>query len=298
VGVPEVVKRAVVSRASAGVRSVAPAPTQEVERGDLRLITPPYAGDSPARLGLVLEVGVDGKTVEIALTHSSPDLATAFDGIVSGAVSGTSYPVVVESDLRGVVWIGQVAARVGHLAPRVLEAVSRLVGGDDVVGVEGVDVGTRLLGPTDRRWAFKEAEGAALDALCSDCSTELLRGREPWLMGRELLVPQMLTQMDSLDEVLEELGHWLNTRDVRIDLDTALWLEEAGALEVSTWLDVGLDLDLYEAVVFAIEAAITRSGPGPESWNRSLRGPEVEDEEAAQYQLVHVLGRRAGMVTE
>ena len=270
--------------------------TRHPSRGDLRLVRAPYSCDGTPRIGLILEVVPSGNILEIALVHSSADLATSFDGVVAGKLVGTTFPLVIQTDLRGMLWSDQVGRLVGTLLPATLDAVSDLVGGSSDAP-DGVDIGTPLLGPRDRRWAFKEAEGAALDALCGDCTTELIRGQEPWLMGRELLMPELLTRSDSLEEVLEELGHWLRTRDVRIDLETALWLEEAGAFEVSTWLDAGLDLDLFAAVKSAVEAAIMHSGPGPKAWNRSLRGPEVDDDKAAHYELIHVLGRRAGMVT-
>jgi hypothetical protein len=270
--------------------------TRHPSRGDLRLVRAPYGGDGTPRIGLILEVAPGGNILEIALVHSSADLATSFDGVVAGKLVGTTFPMVIQTDLRGMVWSDQVRRLVGTVSPATLEAVSDLVGGSSDAP-DGIEIGTPLLGPRDRRWAFKEAEGAALDALCGDCTTELIRGQEPWLMGRELLMPELLTRSDSLEEVLEELGHWLRTRDVRIDLETALWLEDAGAFEVSMWLDAGLDLDLFAAVTSAVEAAIMHSRPGPEPWSRSLRGPEVKDEEVAQYQLVHVLGRPAGMVT-
>lgn len=97
-----------------------------------------------------------GGIIEVALVHPYPELATDFDLVVpKGEV--TPYPLVIQSDLRGIIARHQV-----------------------VRGVSWVDLdvdwptGTPLHGQHDQRWEFKASEGADLDALTDLRTSEVL----------------------------------------------------------------------------------------------------------------------------
>ncbi len=146
-----------------------------VRRGDLRLIVPPHEATGEARLGLVLNVDPTLPDVEIALVHTCLELATSMDGVVSSARAGTPFDVVVQSDLRGVVWKqAQVSELVGRLLEETLNEISDLIELGRPGSTDGVRIGTPIAGPNDRRWPFKVAEGKALDRLTSDCASKVI----------------------------------------------------------------------------------------------------------------------------
>ena len=80
------------------------------------------------------------------------------------------WDVVVQADLRGVVWVSQVGRRVGRLSAATLADASDLVVSGRASAPSGVRVGPVLGGPADRRWAFKAGEGRALDRLARACT--------------------------------------------------------------------------------------------------------------------------------
>ena len=169
------------------------APSRTIRRGDLRLIAPTHDATGEARLGLVLNVDTRLQFTEVALVHPYPELATSMDGVVPGALAGTPFDVVVQTDLRGVVWTPvQVSRLVGQVSAETVQAISDLVETGLPESTSGVRIGTPLGGPHDRRWSFKATEGQALDALTSDCSGEVIDGRSPWRVGRELFIPDLL----------------------------------------------------------------------------------------------------------
>lgn len=271
-------------------------PSRAVRRGDLRLIVPPYDTTGESRLGLVLNVDATLQFVEIALVHPYPELATSMDGVVPGALACTPYAIVVQTDLRGVVWTPvQVSRLVGKLSDESLEAISGLVETGDPESPSGIRIGTRLGGNHDRRWTFKGAEGKALDLLTSDCSGEVIDGRSPWRLDPELLVPELLASTPHLDSVLVELAQWLSTRDLRISVEDALELEERGALDFDAWSRADLGSDLYDVLIEVVEAALTSvtAGVAVEELRKAVLAPYSQREADDHIEVVHVIGTLA-----
>lgn len=262
-----------------------------IRRGDLRLIAPPYDATGEARLGLVLNVDTTLQFIEVALVHPYPDLATSMDGVVPGALAGTPFDVVVQTDLRGVVWTPvQVSRLVGQVSAETVQAISDLVETGLPESIGGVRIGTPLAGPQDRRWSFKASEGQALDALTSDCSGEVIDGRSPWRVGRELFIPDLLASSPDLDSIVVELAHWLDTRVLRMTVEDALELEERGALEFDAWRNANLSAE-YEALIDIVEDALTNApAQGGGEPSKSLVAPYSSPRATEGVEVVHVLG--------
>ena len=114
-------------------------------RGDLWVALP---DDGTPRIVLVVD-RVDRSHAEVALVHSAPELATSADVICDPATVTVTWPVVVQGYLRGVAPVHRLLQRVGSVTL-------------PLDGRRGIPIG----GPTtDRRWQFKQAEGAALSAV-------------------------------------------------------------------------------------------------------------------------------------
>jgi hypothetical protein len=240
----------------------------------------------------VVNVDTSLQFIEIALVHPYTELATSMDGVVPGALAGTPFDVVVQTDLRGVVWTPvQVSRLVGELSSATLEAVSTLVEIGQPGPMAGVRIGVPLAGPTDRRWSFKEAEGRALDLLTSDCAGEVIDGRSPWRVDRELFIPDLLASSPELDAVLIELVHWLDTRTLRLTVEDALELEERGALEFEAWRRANLSADVYDTLLDIVEDALTSAptGTGGEL-SKSVVAPYSSPRPRAEAGAVHVIG--------
>lgn len=137
-------------------------------RGELRIAREAGGG---ARCVLVLEVHGDG-TVQVALTHPYSELATDADVVVPAEWQAATWPVVVQSDLRSVVWASQLGDLAGRLSAAQLDELN------DALDADGYDglcrVGIPLSGPADGRWEFKRTEGDDLRRLAARCVAALL----------------------------------------------------------------------------------------------------------------------------
>lgn len=130
-----------------------------VNRGEIRVVH----GEGAIRLCLILTSYAD--SLEVALVHSSSDLATSFDAVIEPDLTKVSFPIVIQSDLRGIVSLVQVTGSVvAYLDEATLTTVSDVIAGK-LTGLPHIWTGTPLTREQDRRWSFKQCEGRDLDAL-------------------------------------------------------------------------------------------------------------------------------------
>jgi len=130
-----------------------------------------------------------------------------------------------------------------------------------------------------------------LDSLTSDCAGEVIDGRSPWKVDRELFIPELLASSSNLDSILIELTHWLDTRIVRLTVEDALRLEECGALELDVWRKANLSADLYETVMGLVEDALTQASDfASHGASRSIIAPYSTPQAGRDTDLVHVVG--------
>ena len=225
----------------------------QVFEGDLRVIRSLSHRPTDRRIGLVLRVDSANEFAEILLVHTAPELATDRDVIIPSNETSAPYDAVVQTDLRGVVWTTQLDKRVGHLAELALASVkavdnSSMAGEHPMISaapMAELHTGIPLAGPLDRRWSFKESEGAALRALASDCTDALLDQGLTWEVNSGLLQPELLDLANDPELLLIELLHWEQTRHLSLTDDDLDLLLASGALELDTWLqlsDLGADL--------------------------------------------------------
>ena len=267
--VPAVVTSALAQRDTARTpearRSVLPT---RVSEGDLRVIQSLAHRPTDHRIGLVLGVDSANDFAEILLVHAAPELATDRDVILPSNVTSAPYDAVVQTDLRGAVWTLQFGKRVGHLAELALATVratdnslkaSKLPAAPAARMAE-LHTGIPLAGPLDRRWPFKESEGAALRALAADCTEALLDEGLAWEMNPGLLQPELLDLADDPELLLIELLHWAETRRLSLTDDDLELLLAAGALEPDTWSqfsDLGADLLMgFQEVLLQVAAGV------------------------------------------
>ena len=160
-----------------------------VSRGQIRRLTEgPQADERVERLVLVLRVDGRRDFAEIMFAHPYVELATGTDLVVPAEHSRLAYQVVVETDVRGVVWLTQVGPLVGVLDQTALEAVGAVALGEDPAS-RSLVAGPPLRGRFDQRWDFKAAEGSTLRILAAECTASLLDGQAPLQLDIGILSP-------------------------------------------------------------------------------------------------------------
>ena len=239
--------------------------TSRVAAGDLRAMDALAHQTADRRIGLVLGVDAANDFADVLLVHSAPELATDHDVVVAADVASAPYDVVVQTDLRAAVWTLQLLQRVGHLDEQALGAVKTVASNVTMdepspqlaMGGTGAYSGTRLAGPLDGRWSFKESEGAALRRLATDRTEALLDEGLVWRVDQHLLRPDLLDLADDPALLILELLHWLDTRPLSLAQADLELLLTAEALDPDSWAqfsDIGADM-LRSVEEFVVQAA-------------------------------------------
>jgi hypothetical protein len=269
--------------------------SSRVRRGDLRFCRGIPGVAIEPRLVLVLSVDSDHDFADVLLLHTATEMACDVDVVVPRAVSGTPYDVVVQTDLRGVVWLLQVGSAIGRLDDDVLSTLG--TGTNEVVGDHRSTVyrGLRLAGPSDPRWDFKGSEGVELRGLTRDC-TEALLDEGDWIVDPGLLRPDLLDLADDRTALVVDLLHWVETRSLELSPTEIETLLELGALDTDAWAAVGdLGLDIWTAIQQLVVSSATATGRHSDlvsSW-RLLTATHLEvHTRRAVPQIVHYLGRK------
>ena len=187
--VPRVVSSALAQRETARMSEASgPGLPTRVIAGDLRVIKSLAHRSDVHRIGLVVRVDSTNDFVEVLLIHAAPELAAQCDLVVPSDFTSAPHDVVVQTDLRGVVWTLQLGNRVGRLTEPVLAAVRPIGNSLDGSGhptapappLGSCHTGIPLRGLLDRRWSFKESEGVEFRALTADCTKTLLDEEFAW----------------------------------------------------------------------------------------------------------------------
>ncbi len=275
--------------------------SSRIAPGDIRVVQGLSHMEADSRLVLVLAVDGDNEFTEVLLVHTAPELACDIDVIVPRTIAASPYNIVVQADLRAVVWTWQLGAAVGWLETTVVRAINSLIRGGDDDGVTGTSevrptdlrTGLHLAGPSDPRWRLKEAEGEALRRLAKDCTGALLDRAVVWQLDPGLLRPELLNQAAAPLDVLEELLHWAMTRTLTVSDVDLVALDDAGALRVEVWDSLrDLASDVWTSLQDVILGAATGSTRGPVGLTRRvLTASHLRALGNATEEDVHVIGR-------
>ena len=292
---PATIQARLEARSNDAQRDASPmSSSSRLERGDVCVVEPPRHLPGSRRLALILRIEAAQNFAEILPVHSSRDLACHLDGILDRASGCAPYDLVLQTDLRGVIWTNQIVRRVGHLTDPILRELGR-VPSDPLADHGALPVGVRLAGPADRRWAFKAAEGASLRHLSHDCTVALLDGHSPWEIDAGLLDPRLLDSVGDRESFLLELLHLIQTRNLTLTLDDLETLEALGALDPETWASVDCGMELWTSFQLVIEESATNPVSQQAVPERRLVTAEVlrraprPDEGFAK---VHVIGQK------
>ena len=222
-----------------------------VSRGQIRrLAEGPQEGERVERLALVVRVDKRREFAEIMFVHPYAELATGTDLVVPSEHSTVAYQLVVETDVRGVVWLTELGPRAGVLDHTALEAVGAVALGRDPAS-RGLATGLPLRGRFDRRWDFKAAEGSALRTLAADGTASLLDGRVPLQLDIGILSPVLLAACEDRESSLLKLLDVVSKRDVMFDREDVEILAAIRALDVDNWTEMfgSSGIELHESLL-------------------------------------------------
>jgi len=238
-------------------------PAGPVQPRDIRRVHPLSTGEGERRICLVLRVDRDRESAEVMLGHPNPEMATDRDVVLRPDETGLVYPIVLQTEVRGMVWLTQISCLVGRVEVQTLERIGSVALGDSVSSE--TEVGLALAGAMDHRWAFKISEGEAMATLASDCTNALIDGQSPWQLDPGLFSPELLSESPDVDALLIDLMRTLSTRTVQFELEDVEILDRLGALSLERWMKTfGHDLgrSFFEALQPLINDALaTASNP-------------------------------------
>jgi len=289
--IPPVISEA--ARSWTALRAERPKVTSSptIEPGQVRVLEPVPHDPCDPRLGVVLAVDARNEFVEILLVHTSPELATDTDVVASRSATGLAHDLVVESDLRAIVWTTQLGPSIGSLE------LTSLISGVQSPGQRAdtddqYPTGTPLQGPADGRWSFKEAEGSDLRALAADCTSALIDRELVWAVDPRLLRPDVLDLVDDPLALIAEVIHWLRTRKTCLAAEDARDVQLlVSTLDPATWREVP---DLASTIVDAlcpllVDAATTAADELGDTIALLSVGHQPENEADSRYEAVHVV---------
>jgi hypothetical protein len=273
--------------------------SSRVERGDLRFVRSIGAQLAEVRLALVLSVDGDRGCAEIMLVHTAPELACDIDLVVAANASCAPYEVVIETDLRGVIWTWQVGKSVGRISSRILIELQNVVRGcfNEETSTSHLRIGPRLTGPADSRWAFKKDEGEIFRYITADATEALLDDGSPWVVDTGLFQPELLGVAEDPGAVILELFHWIRTRPTTISAKHVEHLFEVGALDGGDWSMMGdLGNDIWTVLQELIERVATAERDdsfGVSGRWRLVTAAHLESVKwNRQPERIHILGQR------
>lgn len=244
--------------------------SSRIRRGDIRFARGLPGEVLEPRLVLVLSVDSQLDFANVLLVHTASEMSCDVDVVVPATDSGAPYEVVIETDLRGVIWTIQLGSSVGHVGEDFLRLLGRETPSPDLRARPETERGTQLAGPADPRWGFKGDEGAALGALARDC-TDALLDEEAWQVEAALLRPELLDLAADPTALVSDLMHWLRTRTLELSTTDVEVLLELGALDTGVWEAFGgLGLDISTAVQSLVEAAATAVTASPGRADQSV----------------------------
>jgi hypothetical protein len=288
---------AIAARAAVEVSRNAPltAPTGKIERGQIRVVRAVPHEPAEPRLALVLSVDSRNEYVEILLVHSAPELATDVDLVVRRPVDGVPHDVVIQTDLRAVVWTLQLGGAVASLEPQTLAQLGTVT---TAAAAYTTWTGFPLQGPADGRWAFKEREGNMLRSLAADCTSALLDHGMVWSADPRLLSPALLDLVDDPASLIEELMHWMRTRNTRIAAgDTAQIENLLDALDPGSWDQFA---DVAGAIADALGGLLLTAPSAGEEDQRAkgfvTSAVLAASSSADTYEVVHYVGHAVAAV--
>ena len=207
-----------------------PAPGSGVRAGDLYVVAP-MDGSGARRVAVVLQVGIGW--AEIGLVHTEQEMATDADVTVTRDRSPSGYPLVVQLDVHGPVFVCQLERAIGRLDADSESLTDASAAASALDCWRGMPVRTRL----DPRREHKVEELRSLQSLSGPCASQILDGARDDDFDPELLLAARRGSKDAMRYLVRAAS----TRD-RTSSVAAETLVREGSLTADEADPRGLDL--------------------------------------------------------
>lgn len=225
--------------------------------GEIRAARPmDEDAELPARLVLVLAAEAeDDPWVSAALLAESTDVTTDKDLRLAPADTGLSFPVLVETDIVGPLFVVQLGPILGRVDTETTEQIrSETVGrrSDLFAGRRGLPVVSRA----DARWRWKDRELAIMHSLSLPCMEAELGGRRPLTLVDPSLTDEQVADTPTtgrVETLLHVVGIHEEAPGTVAVVPEGIWAEE-GHLEA--WV-ASLPPDAWRALEPALVAALS-----------------------------------------
>ena len=169
------------------------------------------------------------------LVHPYEELATASDAIVTALASSAPYQMIIQTDVRGMVWLTQIGQRVGHLSDDGMDLVAKIAVGEHV-STPNIFPGLHLAGILDPRWDFKLEEVEVIRNLAANCTEHLLEDSSPWRLDTGVFWLEALQEAGQGSLILRLLDAVSHGR-LSFGFSDLEALRDLGVLEVDAWIE-------------------------------------------------------------
>jgi hypothetical protein len=202
-----------------------------VSAGDIRQLSL----GSIDRLVLVLKVSPESNTSQFTLVHSYCEFATEHDIVIEPVVTGLSYEMVVQTDLRAVVSTAELGRFIAVVPSRVVSACFE--GPITLIEDDSMFVGPAMLGPLDARWDFKVEEGETIRELSSSSIESFDNPEIQWVFEFDEIFTALLLPVDDAPAMAVAMFElWLVRGDsLAITPEHLVLFDDRGLLSRDTW---------------------------------------------------------------
>jgi len=250
--IPEAIQRRLAERTPPRPRA-----DRAIASGDIRRAE----SGGEERLVLVLKVNSGREDAQITLIHPYSEYATESDIIVDPSVTGLSYPVVVQTGMRGVVWLKDLGRLVASAPAEVVH--SCLSPYPSELSEPGLTAGTAFTGPLEARADFKNSERGSLARLSADCTEAALEGG-PFSFDVEIFTALLAPSPNAGLMMQAIIDLWTTRGDELVfTFEVVEFLDSNGLLAIEAWeAALGADGLAFRVGVLhgIIERALARLG--------------------------------------
>jgi len=268
--IPEAIQRRLAERTPPRPRA-----DRAIASGDIRRAE----SGGEERLVLVLKVNSGREDAQITLIHPYPEYATESDIIVDPSVTGLSYPIVVQTGMRGVVWLKDLGRLVASAPAEVVH--SCLSPYPSELSEPGLTAGTAFTGPLEARADFKNSERGSLARLSADCTQAALDGG-PFAFDVDEVFTALLAPSPNAGLMMEAIVDlWVTRGDELVfTLEHVEFLDSKRLLAIEVW-DSALGIDGLSfrlgPLQSLIDRAMARFDQGEPADVTKLRSRELAD---------------------
>lgn len=191
----------------------------EARPGEIRAARPMDAESAGTRLILVLETYTEADPwINACLIAEAVEVATDKDLRLEPSDTDLPFPVLVESDVVGPLFMVQLGPLLGQIDASLLDDLKAAVYGE-WISTLGDRRGMPIIARDDARWRLKEDEITAMHALAHECMEHLMMADGEQGTTDVVLDPALLSSEPPVSTLLKLLAV-VDKEHIRLDVPT------------------------------------------------------------------------------